>query len=69
MPERVALAPEVTPDLQRAVAEDVAAGRPLFAIVHVTGKQYKVGANDVIVTGRLECPVGTNVRLEKVRGV
>jgi ribosomal protein L21 len=52
--------------VQNAVRSDIAAGRPLFAVVHVAGKQYKVAANDIVVTGHLDCPVGTNIRLEKV---
>eukprot|EP01147_Barroeca_monosierra_P008587 gene8587-10287_t len=36
-----------------------------FAVVHVGGKQYKVTENDVIVTNKLDCEVGTRIRLEK----
>eukprot|EP00053_Salpingoeca_punica_P001508 m.33786 g.33786 ORF g.33786 m.33786 type:complete len:137 (-) comp11053_c0_seq1:40-450(-) len=40
--------------------------RPMFAVVQLSGKQFKVQPDDVIVTNRLLCDVGEQVRLNKV---
>jgi hypothetical protein len=49
-----------------AIANDIKRAKPLFAVVHVGGKQYRVTADDVIVTNLLPLNVGESIKLEKV---
>ncbi|EDQ84414.1 uncharacterized protein MONBRDRAFT_39300 [Monosiga brevicollis MX1] len=49
-----------------AVTRDLKRGNPFFAVVQVAGKQYKVSADDVITTHRLDAELGALIRLEKV---
>eukprot|EP01136_Pigoraptor_vietnamica_P005846 Opistho-1_new@38017 len=41
----------------------------LFAVVHVGGTQHKVSERDLILTQKLDAPVGERIRLEKVLAV
>eukprot|EP00045_Choanoeca_perplexa_P001422 m.19600 g.19600 ORF g.19600 m.19600 type:complete len:192 (+) comp10932_c0_seq3:2451-3026(+) len=52
--------------LVAAINNDVSRAKPLFAVVHVGGKQYRVTADDVIVTNLLPLAVGERIKLEKV---
>ena len=49
-----------------AITNDIKRAKPLFAVVHVGGKQYRVTADDVIVTNLLPLAVGERIKLEKV---
>lgn len=66
-PPGVSLADGATDRLKQAVISDIQADVPLFAVVHLGGKQYKVVAGDVLTVDQLKCPAGTNIRLEKVQ--
>eukprot|EP00042_Codosiga_hollandica_P027657 m.139231 g.139231 ORF g.139231 m.139231 type:complete len:159 (-) comp52551_c0_seq3:210-686(-) len=39
---------------------------PLFAVVHIGGKQYKISENDVIVVNKLAAPLAASISLNKV---
>uniref|UniRef100_A0A7M5VAS8 Large ribosomal subunit protein bL21m n=1 Tax=Clytia hemisphaerica TaxID=252671 RepID=A0A7M5VAS8_9CNID len=44
--------------------------KKLFAVVHISGKQFKVAHNDVIMTNnKIEAECGDTIRLEKVLAV
>ena len=38
----------------------------LFAVVYVTGHQYRVAVNDTITTHKLDCDLGDRIYLNKV---
>lgn len=61
------LSSNVSKALAEAVEKDVSRRAPLFAVVHLAGKQYKVTTNDVIQTHLLHCDVGSKIKLEKVQ--
>ena len=51
-------------------SESDIAGKKLFAVVHIAGKQFKVSNNDIIMTNnKIDAECGDVIRLEKVLAV
>lgn len=38
----------------------------LFAVVHISGRQFKITSNDLIVVNQIEADIGDEIYLEKV---
>lgn len=61
------------PNVLRTIENDSKldiAGKKLFAVVHIAGKQFKISNNDIIMTNnKIDAECGDVIRLEKVLAV